>query len=542
MSTPLIDLFSDTKTQPGAAMRAAMAAAEVGDERAGEDPTVNALEARGAALLGKEAALYLPSGTMCNEIALAVHCRPGEAVLCEAGAHIVGFEAGGAAALAGVMLEPISGTRGMFTAAQLRAQLRADNLQAPLQRLVAVENTTNLGGGAVWPLQDLREIAACAHDAGLATHMDGARLLNAVVASGVSAADFAQGFDSAWIDFSKGLGAPGGALLTGSKAFVREARRWQLRIGGAMRQSGIIAAACLYALDHNLARLAVDHARARQLAQGVARIPGLGIDVATVQTNLVYFDITAPGWDAAKLAAATLAQGVRLCPMGARRMRAVTHLDVDDAGIVRALEVIAAALRGERRARCAHAGGCCRHPRAVGLDATLPRGLPCFDIPARLAVIPAQAGIQGLQQAVESGEVGVPWPQTRARVAWIFCAKRVMSSRLAATSTCSASISATMACWVARGGRRKLERRGAARRCPRRKRSAHGRMKKRARSRPALRTSRVVAMTPQNFASYSALAKPTVRPSAPTLTIAVMLITLSINCTPCSSQVLHKSW
>ncbi|EQD39574.1 aromatic amino acid beta-eliminating lyase/threonine aldolase, partial [mine drainage metagenome] len=243
MSTPLIDLFSDTKTKPSTAMRAAMAAAEVGDERAGEDPTVTALEARGAALLGKEAALYLPSGTMCNEIALAVHCRPGEAVLCEAGAHIVGFEAGGAAALAGVMLEPISGTRGMYSAAQLQAHLRADNLQAPLQRLVAVEQTSNLGGGAIWPLSELRAVAQVAHAAGLATHMDGARLPNAVVASGVPAADFAQGFDSVWIDLSKGLGAPGGALLAGSKAFVREARRWQLRIGGAMRQSGIIAAA-----------------------------------------------------------------------------------------------------------------------------------------------------------------------------------------------------------------------------------------------------------------------------------------------------------
>ncbi|EQD32793.1 L-allo-threonine aldolase [mine drainage metagenome] len=346
MSTPLIDLFSDTKTKPSTAMRAAMAAAEVGDERAGEDPTVTALEARGAALLGKEAALYLPSGTMCNEIALAVHCRPGEAVLCEAGAHIVGFEAGGAAALAGVMLEPISGTRGMYSAAQLQAHLRADNLQAPLQRLVAVEQTSNLGGGAIWPLSELRAVAQVAHAAGLATHMDGARLPNAVVASGVPAADFAQGFDSVWIDLSKGLGAPGGALLAGSKAFVREARRWQLRIGGAMRQSGIIAAACLYALDHNLARLAEDHARAQQFAQGIARIAGLSIDVATVQTNLVYFEINAPGWDAQKLAAATLAQGVRLCPMGLRRVRAVTHLDVDDAGIARALEVIAAALRG----------------------------------------------------------------------------------------------------------------------------------------------------------------------------------------------------
>ncbi len=332
MSTPLIDLFSDTKTKPSAAMRAVMAAAEVGDERAGEDPTVTALEARGAALLGKEAALYLPSGTMCNEIALAVHCRPGEAVLCEAGAHIVGFEAGG--------------TRGMYSAAQLQAHLRADNLQAPLQRLVAVEQTSNLGGGAIWPLSELRAVAQVAHAAGLATHMDGARLPNAVVASGVPTADFAQGYDSVWIDFSKGLGAPGGALLAGSKAFVREARRWQLRIGGAMRQSGIIAAACLYALDHNLARLAEDHARAQQFAQGIARIGGLSIDVATVQTNLVYFEINAPGWDAQKLAAATLAQGVRLCPMGLRRMRAVTHLDVDDAGIARALEVIAAALRG----------------------------------------------------------------------------------------------------------------------------------------------------------------------------------------------------
>lgn len=346
MSEALVDLFSDTKTRPSDAMRAAMAAAEVGDERAGEDPTVNALEARGAALLGKEAAVYLPSGTMCNEIALAVHCRPGEAVLCEAGAHIVGFEAGGAGAVAGVMLEPITGRRGMFDAAQLRAQLRGDNLQAPLQRLVAVEQTTNLGGGAVWPLTQLREVAACAREAGLATHMDGARLLNAVVASGVAAADYAQGFDSVWIDFSKGLGAPGGALLAGSKTFVREARRWQLRLGGAMRQSGIIAAGCLYALDRNLDRLADDHTRARHLAEGVARIPGLAIDLDGIETNLVYFDVLADSWDAPRLAAAVREQGVRLCPMGARRMRAVTHLDVDDAGIGRALGALQAVLAG----------------------------------------------------------------------------------------------------------------------------------------------------------------------------------------------------
>ena len=346
MPVPAVDLFSDTKTRPTAAMRAVMAAAEVGDERAGEDPTVRALEERGAALLGKDAALYLPSGTMCNEIALAVHCRPGEAVLCEAGAHIVGFEAGGAGALAGVMLEPIAGHRGMFDAGQLGVHLRQDNLQAPLQRLVSVENTTNLGGGAVWPLQQLRAVAAAAHAAGLVTHMDGARLLNAMVAHGVSAADFAQDYDSVWIDFSKGLGAPGGALLAGTHTFIREARRWQLRIGGAMRQGGIIAAACHYALDHHMARLAEDHVRARRLAAGLAQVPGLTVDPAAVETNLVYFGITAPQWDARTLAAAALAHGVRLCPMGVRRVCAVTHLDVDDDGIAQALRVLARLLHG----------------------------------------------------------------------------------------------------------------------------------------------------------------------------------------------------
>lgn len=340
MSSALIDLFSDTKTRPTAAMRAAMANAEVGDERAGEDPTVRALEERGAVMLGKESAVYLPSGTMCNEIALAVHCRPGEAVICESGAHIVGFEAGGPGALAGVVLDPIPGSRGIFTAAQLTAHLRADNLQAPWQRLVSVENTTNLGGGAVWPLEELDAVARVAHEAGLATHMDGARLLNATVARGIGADEYARRYDSVWIDFSKGLGAPGGALLAGSRAFIREARRWQLRIGGAMRQSGIIAAACIYALDNNLPLLAVDHARARRLADGLAHLQGITIDAATVETNLVYFDIVTAAWNAKTLAEAALAQGVRLCPMGHRRMRAVTHLDIDDAGIERTLEVL----------------------------------------------------------------------------------------------------------------------------------------------------------------------------------------------------------
>lgn len=346
MSARIVDLFSDTKTRPTAAMRTAMAAAEVGDERAGEDPTVNALTERCAALLGKEAALYLPSGTMCNEIALAVHCRPGDEVLCDATSHIIGFEGGGPAALAGVMLNPIAGRRGIFDAPQLEAKLRADNPQAPRQRLVEVEQTSNLGGGAVWPLATLRAVAARARAAGLATHMDGARLFNAAVASDVSAAEYARDFDSVWVDFSKGLGAPGGAVLAGTRAFVAEARRWQYRIGGAMRQSGIIAAACLYALDHHVERLAEDHANARRLAAGLATLPGIAIDPATVETNLVYFEIADPRFDAAALAAATLARGVRLCPMGPRLVRAVTHLDVSTQDIDTALAALGEALRG----------------------------------------------------------------------------------------------------------------------------------------------------------------------------------------------------
>ena len=339
----MIELFSDTKTKPTPAMRQIMAHADVGDERAGEDPSVNRLVERCAALLGKEAAVYLPSGTMCNEIALLVHCRRGEEVLCDVTSHIIGFEGGGPAALAGVMLNPISGTRGIYSAAQLQEKIRPDRPYAPRQRLVEIEQTANLGGGAIWPLGTLNDVAKTAHAAGLSTHMDGARLLNAVVASGVSAKNYAQSFDSVWIDFAKGLGAPGGAVLAGSRDFIAEAQRWQMRIGGAMRQSGIIAAACDYALDHHVDRLADDHANAKHLANGIAQIDGLKIDPTSVETNLVYFEVIAPKWDAEKLCAALLARGVRMGAMGARTVRAVTHLDVDARGIDTAL----AALRQE---------------------------------------------------------------------------------------------------------------------------------------------------------------------------------------------------
>lgn len=333
----MIELFSDTKTRPTPAMRQVMANAEVGDERAGEDPSVNRLIARCADLLGKQAAVYLPSGTMCNEIALAAHCRPGDEVICDVTSHIIGFEGGGPAALAGVMLNPITGTRGIFNAAQLQEKIHPDMPHSPRQRLVEVEQTANLGGGAIWPLDTLQEVAGVAHAAGLVTHMDGARLINACVASGIAAAEYARGFDSVWIDFSKGLGAPGGAVLAATNEFIHEATRLKLRWGGAMRQSGIIAAACEYALDHHVERLVEDHANARRLAEGIATIDGLRIDPASVETNLVYFDVVAAKWDAAKVCRGLLDAGVRMGPMGSRSVRAVTHLDVDASGIDTAL-------------------------------------------------------------------------------------------------------------------------------------------------------------------------------------------------------------
>jgi threonine aldolase len=344
MLVPMIDLFSDTKTKPTAAMRAVMAQAEVGDERAGEDPSVNRLVERCAALLGKPAALFLPSGTMCNEIALAVHCRPGDEVICDATSHIIGFEGGGPGAIAGVMLNTIAGKRGIFSAAQLREKLHPDRPYAPRQRLVEVEQTSNLGGGAIWPLQTLQEIAQVAHEAGLIAHMDGARLLNACVASGIEAAEYARAFDSVWIDFAKGLGAPGGAVLAGSREFITEALRLKLRWGGAMRQSGIIAAACEYALDHHVVRLATDHVNAKRLAAGIATLPGVHIDAASVETNLVYFEVSAEAWDAEKLCAAVLAHGVRLSAMGVRTVRAVTHLDIADGDIDIALDALRSVL------------------------------------------------------------------------------------------------------------------------------------------------------------------------------------------------------
>jgi threonine aldolase len=341
---PLVDLYSDTQTRPTPGMRAAIAAAEVGDEQRRDDPTTLALEERAAALLGHEAAVFLPSGTMCNEIAIRLHVRPGgERLFLGRDTHPLIAEAGGPAQLSGAVITEVEGEAGMFTPETLQAALDGAGpagRYAPRPRLVCVEQTTNMGGGRVWPRAQVEDVLAHARSFGLSTHLDGARLMNAVVASGVDAAEWAGGFDSAWLDFTKGLGAPVGACLAGSAAFIEEAWRWKQMLGGAMRQSGIVAAAGLYALDHHVERLAEDHARAKRLAEGLAELPGVGLDPATVETNIVIFDVP----DAAAFAGALAADEVGMSTFGATRVRAVTHLDVDDAGIERALSVAARAL------------------------------------------------------------------------------------------------------------------------------------------------------------------------------------------------------
>lgn len=337
-----VNLFSDTQTRPSAAMKQAMMAAELGDEQNGDDPTVNLLCDRMAALLGKEAAVFLPTGTMCNQISILVHCRPGDEILAHENSHIVANEGGGPGALAGAVVLGLRGEHGQFDAATLRDALREKRRNAPPQTLVAVEQTANAGGGSIWPMPLLSGVLAAAHGAGLATHMDGARLMNAVVAAGVPAADMVAGCDSVWLDFTKGLGAPLGAVLCGSAAFIDQAWRWKQRLGGSMRQAGVAAAACLYALDHNIDRLAEDHANARSLARGLAQVPGLRVE--TPETNLVFFDTRETGLTADELALRLRRTGISMSVVGTYRVRACTHLDVDADGIDAAVKAIAAAL------------------------------------------------------------------------------------------------------------------------------------------------------------------------------------------------------
>jgi threonine aldolase len=319
-------------------MRRAIAAAEVGDEQRGLAPTVNALQERVAELLGHQAGLFLPSGTMCNEIALRLHVRPGgDEVLLDRTSHPIVAEAGGPAAVSGAVLHPLDGDGGIFTAAQLEEAISAPgDRYAPRSRLVSVEQTTNMGGGRVWPLPTIREVLEVAERHDLRRHLDGARLLNAVVASGVPAADFARGFDTAWLDFTKGLGAPVGAVLVGSADLIEEAWRYKQMWGGAMRQAGIVAAAGLYALDHHVERLAEDHANARVLADGLASVPAVDLDADRVETNIVIFEVA----DAPALTGTLWEAGVEVTPLGPRRVRMVTHLGVDRAGVERPLQAV----------------------------------------------------------------------------------------------------------------------------------------------------------------------------------------------------------
>ena len=337
----VIDLRSDTVTRPTAAMREAMARAEVGDDVYGEDPTVLRLEARCAELLGKEAALFVASGTMANQVALGVLARGGDEVICESGAHCFSFEGGALAALWGVQARAVPGDRGVLDPAAVEAAVRPQDDHYPRTRAVAIENTHNRGGGRAWPLAAVRAVAEVTTRRGLALYMDGARLLNAVVATGVSARDYAAPTTLVSLCFSKGLGAPVGSALAGPRELVREARRLRKRLGGGMRQAGILAAAALHALDHHVARLAEDHLHARQLAQLLADRAGAEI-VFPVETNLVFAAF--PGRRAAELAVRLRAGGVLCNPEGSRPdvLRLVTHLDVSAADIEEAARRIAA--------------------------------------------------------------------------------------------------------------------------------------------------------------------------------------------------------
>ena len=333
-----IDLRSDTVTQPTPAMRQAMADAEVGDDVFGDDPTVLRLEARVAGLLGKEAALFVPSGTMANQLAVRVHTQPGDELLLEAQAHIYFYEAGGPAALSGVMCRCLPGERGVFTAADMETALRRADVHFPPTRLVCVENTHNRGGGKVWPIAALREVSACARRHDLRLHLDGARLWNASVASGVAEREYAAWFDTVSVCFSKGLGAPVGSALTGPREVIERARRFRKMFGGGMRQAGVIAAGALYALDHHRERLAEDHAHAQRLAAVLAELPGAAIEPATVETNLVYFRVTRR--PAAEVVAALKAAGVWVLASGPETVRAVTNLNVSAGDCERAVEVL----------------------------------------------------------------------------------------------------------------------------------------------------------------------------------------------------------
>jgi threonine aldolase len=345
MPDPIIDLRSDTVTKPTPDMRAAMTSAEVGDDVMHEDPTVNRLEARVAQLLGKEAALYVPSGTMSNQICVRVHTQPGDEMLCEEGCHIYYYEAGGPAVLSGVMCHTFRGDYGILDVSQLEGQVRPPNDHFVKTRLVTLENTHNRGGGRIFPLEKIRAIRSWSRENNLALHLDGARLWNAIVATGIPARTWAEQFDTVSVCFSKGLGAPVGSALAGPRDFVARARQIRKLFGGGMRQAGILAAAALYAVDNHVDRLADDHRNARVLAQAIADTPGLRLDPPDVHTNIVWIEVDPELGGSRDVAAALKDRGVLVSAATPTRIRAVTHLDVSAAMAERAADTIRRAVR-----------------------------------------------------------------------------------------------------------------------------------------------------------------------------------------------------
>ncbi|HNO79345.1 MAG TPA: low-specificity L-threonine aldolase [Phycisphaerae bacterium] len=334
----MIDLRSDTVTQPTPAMKEAMMRAPLGDDIFSDDPTVNALQDRVADMFGMEAALFVPSGTMANQVAIRSHTEPGDEIICHPLSHIYLYEAGAPAALSGCSVRFVDGARGMFTSDDVRAALRPVDQHFPVSRLCVIENTQNRGGGSVWSESQIADVSQTARELGLKMHLDGARIMNACVASGTSPKDYAKHFDSATICFSKGLGAPVGSAVAGSKAFITRARRIRKMFGGAMRQSGILAAAANYALDHHVERLKEDHENAATLAKLLSENPRIKVDPC--ETNIVYFDLDKSAGTAPELEAKLLQNNVRMLALGPARLRAVTHLHVTNADIDRAATII----------------------------------------------------------------------------------------------------------------------------------------------------------------------------------------------------------
>ncbi len=344
--TPVVDLRSDTVTRPTPAMLDAMLASPVGDDVLGDDPTVAALEARVAALFGKEAACFVPSGTMANQLGIGAQTNHGDEIIAHEDSHVYQYEGGAPAALFGCTFGFASGDNGMFDADEMIRRIRPDDHHFPRSSLVIVENTANRGGGVVWPIERFRAVSERAREHGLRVHLDGARVWNASVASGVELRAYGELVDSVACCFSKGLGTPAGSVFSADHETIRRARRLRKRMGGVMRQSGLLAGGCLYAIEHHIDRLSEDHENAMRVRDGLAAIDGLTVR-AGVETNIVYFDV-APAWgEAPELAARLEEAGVRMLALGPAMMRAVTHLDVDAAMIDRAIQITRSVMRGE---------------------------------------------------------------------------------------------------------------------------------------------------------------------------------------------------